>query len=178
VLKHLHYSTNTEDIQAELGKLGHTVTNVWNIKQARTNIPLPMFFVELKPAQNNKDIYNVEFLYHCKVKFEPPKHRRDIPQWPTARDMVTQKTIATSNHGASNVPAITLQISATEKKDQMKFDASSVAEITQRTIKDAPFIKTYKRKYTLISDPRLISHPWNHTLLPRKTINPYTLNQE
>jgi hypothetical protein len=86
--------------------------------------------------------------------------------------MVTQKTTATSNHGASNVPAITLQISATEKKDQMKFDASSVAEITQRTTKDAPFTKTYKRKYTLLSDP------WTHTLLPRKTINPYTLNQE
>jgi hypothetical protein len=60
----------------------------------------------------------------------------------------------------------------------MKFDASSVAEITQRTTKDAPFTKTYKRKYTLLSDPRLTSHPWNHTLLPRKTINPYTLNQE
>jgi hypothetical protein len=62
VLKHLHYSTNIEDIRAELGKLGHSVTNIWNIKQARTNIPLSMFFVELKPAQNNKDIYKCGIL--------------------------------------------------------------------------------------------------------------------
>jgi hypothetical protein len=60
----------------------------------------------------------------------------------------------------------------------MKFDASSVAEITQRTTKDAPFTKPYKRKHTLLSDPRLTSHLLNHTLLPRKTINPLTLNQE
>jgi hypothetical protein len=86
----------------------------------------------------------------------------------------TQKSIATSNHGASNVPATTLQISATEKKDQTKFDASSVAEITQRTTKDAPFTKTFKRKYTLLSDPRHTSDLWNHTLPSRKTINPYT----
>jgi hypothetical protein len=52
VLTHLHYSASTED---------RTL-----IKQARTNIPLSMFFVD----QNNKDIYNVEYLYQCKVKFE------------------------------------------------------------------------------------------------------------
>jgi hypothetical protein len=95
---------------------------------------------------------------------------------PIARDTVTKKTIATSNHGASNVPAVTLQTSATEKKEQMKFDAFSVAEITQRTTKDAPSTKTLKRKYTLLSDPRLTSHPWNHTFHLRKTINPYTHN--
>jgi hypothetical protein len=97
---------------------------------------------------------------------------------PIARDTVTQKTTATSNHGASNVPAVTLQTSATEKKDQMKFDVSSVAEITQRTTKDAPSTNIFKRKYTLLSDPRLTSHPWNHTLPLRKTINRYTHNQE
>jgi hypothetical protein len=178
VLTHLHYSTNTEDIRAELGKLGHSVTNIWNIKQARTNIPLSMFFVELKPAQNNKDIYNVEYLYQCKAKFEPLKHKRDIAQCANCQRYGHTKTIATSNHGASNVPAITLQTSATEKNDQMKFDASSVAEITQRTTKDAPSTKTFKRKYTLLSDPRLTSHPWNHTFPLRKTINPYKHNQE
>jgi len=32
--------------------------------------PLPMFFVELKSAANNKDIYNINFLLQYKVKFE------------------------------------------------------------------------------------------------------------
>lgn len=80
VLKNMHHSINCEDIKAEIEKLGHTVTNVCNIKQYSTKLPLPMFFVELKPASNNKDIYNVEYLQQCKIKFEPPKHKRDIVQ--------------------------------------------------------------------------------------------------
>jgi hypothetical protein len=39
-----------------------------------------MFFVELKPVPNNKDIYNIEYLQQCKIKFEPLKHKRDIAQ--------------------------------------------------------------------------------------------------
>jgi hypothetical protein len=29
----MHYSINTEEIKTEIKKLGHTVTNIWNIKQ-------------------------------------------------------------------------------------------------------------------------------------------------
>jgi hypothetical protein len=36
--------------------------------------------VDLKPAPNNKEIYNVEFLQQCKVKFKPPKQSRTIAQ--------------------------------------------------------------------------------------------------
>jgi hypothetical protein len=50
------------------------VSNIWNIKQHKTKLPLSMFFVELKPAPENKDIYEVEYLQQCKIKFEPPKH--------------------------------------------------------------------------------------------------------
>jgi hypothetical protein len=52
--------------------------NIRNIKQSRTDIPLSMFFVELKPAPNNKDIYNVEYLQQRKIHFEPPKYKRDL----------------------------------------------------------------------------------------------------
>jgi hypothetical protein len=41
---------------------------------------LSMCFVELKPAPNNKDIFNAEYIQQCKIKFEPPKHKRDIAQ--------------------------------------------------------------------------------------------------
>jgi PAX-interacting protein 1 len=56
------------------------VTNVGNIKQYRTKLPHSVFFVDLKAAPNNKDIKNVEFIQQCKIKFEPPKHKRDIDQ--------------------------------------------------------------------------------------------------
>jgi hypothetical protein len=53
---------NPPDIKPEVEKLGHTVTNIWNIKQYRTKLPLSIFFVELKPDPNNEDILNVEYI--------------------------------------------------------------------------------------------------------------------
>jgi hypothetical protein len=58
----MHYSINPEEIKTEIQKFEHTVTNIWNTKQYRTKQPLSMFFVELKPALNNKDIFNVEYI--------------------------------------------------------------------------------------------------------------------
>lgn len=80
VLKNLHHSIDTKDIEIEIKNLGHDVINIWNMKQYRTKKPLNMFYVELKPASNNKDIYNIEFLKYYKVKFEAPIQRREIPQ--------------------------------------------------------------------------------------------------
>jgi hypothetical protein len=76
----MHYSINPEEIKTEIENLGHTVTNIWNIKQYRTKLPLSMFFVELKPAPNNKDIFNVEYIQQRKIKFEQPIHKTDIFQ--------------------------------------------------------------------------------------------------
>jgi hypothetical protein len=71
MLKNMHYSINPADIKTEIEKLGHTVTNIWNIKQNRNKLPLSMFLVEFKPAPNNKDIFLVEYLQQCKIKFQP-----------------------------------------------------------------------------------------------------------
>jgi len=80
ILRGLHYSTDTHDIKSENRSLGHIVVNIFNIKQSRTNILLPLFFVDLKPSANNKDIYLIETLHYTKVKFEPPRPKRTIPQ--------------------------------------------------------------------------------------------------
>jgi hypothetical protein len=42
MLKNMHYSINPEEIKTEIQKLGHTVTNIWNIKQYKTKQPLSM----------------------------------------------------------------------------------------------------------------------------------------
>jgi hypothetical protein len=76
-----------------------------------------MFFVELKPAPNNKDIYEVEYLQQCKIKFEPSKHKWDIAQC-AVKDMGTQKTIAILNQDVSNVLVIIRESSANIKKDK------------------------------------------------------------
>jgi hypothetical protein len=75
VLNHMHYSINPDDIKAEIEKLGHKVANIWNMKQFRTKLPFSMFFVDLKPAPNNKDIFNFEFLQQYKITFEPSRHK-------------------------------------------------------------------------------------------------------
>jgi hypothetical protein len=45
-----------------------------------TKLLLSVFFVQVKHALNNKDISIVEYIQQCKIKFEPPKHKRDIAQ--------------------------------------------------------------------------------------------------
>ncbi|CAH2086980.1 unnamed protein product [Euphydryas editha] len=45
-----------------------------------TKKPLPMHFIEVESNNNNKDIYNIKSLLHCRVIFEPQRPKRDIPQ--------------------------------------------------------------------------------------------------
>jgi hypothetical protein len=46
----------------------------------RYNKPLPIFFIDLKQGNNNKDIYTVKRLLHSTVIFEAPRRNREIPQ--------------------------------------------------------------------------------------------------
>lgn len=80
VLRNLHQTTDINEIKQELLSQGHTVTNISNIRQRNTKKPIPLFFIDLKPSENNKDIYKIEFLLNTKVKFEPPHQKREIPQ--------------------------------------------------------------------------------------------------
>ena len=80
VLRNMHPSVNQEDLKQELKDLGHEVSNIWNVKHRITKAPLPMFMIELTPNTHNKHIYNVQYLMHCKISFEPPRPKRTIPQ--------------------------------------------------------------------------------------------------
>ncbi|KAF0759441.1 Uncharacterized protein FWK35_00013313 [Aphis craccivora] len=77
VIKNLHHTTPTPDISEALATLGHTVTRVSNI--SKRNIALPLFYVDLKPAENNNDIFNVSSLFHTLVKIEKPYKVNRIP---------------------------------------------------------------------------------------------------
>jgi PAX-interacting protein 1 len=80
VIRNLHHSTSTTDIISELGSKGHKVRNVINVRHRQTKDPLQLFFVDLEPQDNNKDIYNIEFIENTKIRVEPPRHKRDIVQ--------------------------------------------------------------------------------------------------
>lgn len=70
-----------DDLKDSINAHGHIVTNIWNVKQRGTKKPLPMFYVEIKPDSNNKQIYNIKHLLQCKINFEPPHQKREIPQY-------------------------------------------------------------------------------------------------
>jgi len=80
VLKHIHATANLDDIKKEIEDLGHTITNIWNIKKQDTKKALHMFYIELKQKSNNKDIYEIDSLLDCRVKFEPRYSKREILQ--------------------------------------------------------------------------------------------------
>jgi hypothetical protein len=44
VLQNIKYSISPEEIKIEIENLGHTVTNIWNIKQYRTKLPFSNVF--------------------------------------------------------------------------------------------------------------------------------------
>jgi hypothetical protein len=73
VIKHLYYTTNLEDIVNELQILGHNVRNIINVKHRQTKEPLNIFFIDLEPAKNNKDIYEVKAIQNKIVHIEPPR---------------------------------------------------------------------------------------------------------
>jgi hypothetical protein len=60
VIRGLHPSIQTEEIKEELSSKGHKVRNLVNVKHRLTKNPLPIFYVDLEPKTNNKDLYDIE----------------------------------------------------------------------------------------------------------------------
>jgi len=67
ILKHIHVTTNLDDMKKEIEDLEYRITNIWNIKKQGTKMALHIC-VEVQPKSNNKHIYDVGSLLHYKVK--------------------------------------------------------------------------------------------------------------
>ena len=81
VLKYLHHTTEVEDIRQELLALGHVAQNIVIVQHRLINEPLNLFFVDLEPANNNKDIYNITAIQNKIMHIEPPRtNKKHIPQ--------------------------------------------------------------------------------------------------
>lgn len=80
VIKGLHHTTPIEDIKACLLSLGHQVRSIRNAKSRVTKEPLSMFFVDLDPDVNNKDIYDIKSIDNAIITIEPPIRSNDLVQ--------------------------------------------------------------------------------------------------
>ncbi|VVC27523.1 Pre-C2HC domain,Endonuclease/exonuclease/phosphatase,Zinc finger [Cinara cedri] len=91
VLRGINHDSDMGIITNELYDQGHEVSKITNIQIKKksdpknknsewTYIRLPLFFVDLKPRENNKDIYNIKLLCHQIIKIEPPRKKQEVPQ--------------------------------------------------------------------------------------------------
>uniref|UniRef100_A0A1B0GM38 Pre-C2HC domain-containing protein n=1 Tax=Phlebotomus papatasi TaxID=29031 RepID=A0A1B0GM38_PHLPP len=93
VLRNLHHSIDVEQLKSALAEKGHTVVNVHNVKHRVTKKALPMFYINLAPKSNNKEIYSITTLLNCVVKFEAPNNKKkDIPQCTRCQDFLHTKS--------------------------------------------------------------------------------------
>jgi hypothetical protein len=80
VIRNLHHSVAADEIKQELEKQGHTVRNTLNVRHRQTKEPLPLFFINLEPKENNKSIYEIKYLCNMKITVEAPRRKNHIVQ--------------------------------------------------------------------------------------------------
>jgi len=62
VIKYLHHSVDVQDLRDEISQQGHKVRNIIDAKHRVTKDPLNLFFIDLEPSNNNKDVYKLNIL--------------------------------------------------------------------------------------------------------------------
>lgn len=80
VLRGMHHSEDITNIKDAIEILGHQVRNIVNARHRVTKEPLPLFYVDLEPSHNNKNIFEIKHLNHTIVTFEPPYIKKEIVQ--------------------------------------------------------------------------------------------------
>jgi len=80
VVRNIHPSTPLNEIGIAIQEIGFTVRQVANVRHKISKKNLPLFFVDLEPAEINKDIFHVTSILHTKIRVEEPHKRREIIQ--------------------------------------------------------------------------------------------------
>ena len=71
VIRYLHHCTDITELHQELAELGHKVRNIVIARNRITKDPLNLFFFDLEPAANNKDVYKITALQNKIIQVEP-----------------------------------------------------------------------------------------------------------
>ena len=91
VLRHLHHFIHPDVIKSELKSMGHIVRNVFNIRHRLTKAPLPPYFVDLEPCDNNKNIFDLHFLCNM-ITVEAPRKENSIVEFTRCQSYGHTKT--------------------------------------------------------------------------------------
>ncbi|GBP27302.1 Probable RNA-directed DNA polymerase from transposon BS [Eumeta japonica] len=107
VLRGLHSSEDTTEIKEILKENGHEVRQIVNVRHRTSKEPLPLFYVDLEPKSNNRDIFNLKYLNHMKVTFEPPYKKKKSSSAKGAKGLVIPKISVTDHSDASSAEKTT-----------------------------------------------------------------------
>lgn len=80
VIKKLHATTPLQEIKEALLSCGHEVRNITNVISRKYKTPLSMFFVDLEPKSNNKDIYHLNSINNAIISIEPYNKPKELLQ--------------------------------------------------------------------------------------------------
>lgn len=80
VIRNLHPSTPTSLKKSGLEFRQFEVRNITNVLHKTNKHPLPLFFVDLEPSNQSKNIYKLTSLLHTKIKVEEPFKAKTVSQ--------------------------------------------------------------------------------------------------
>lgn len=80
VIRGIHHSEDKGFIQEGIEKHGHKVRQIINVRHRLTKDPLPLFYVDLEPARNNINIFDIKSINNACVTIEPPKFKKEAVQ--------------------------------------------------------------------------------------------------
>jgi hypothetical protein len=151
VFRDLHPSTPNVEIGAAVQDMDFLVRQASYVLQKTTKHPLPLFFIDLEPAENNKEIFSTNNLLHTKIKVEEPHMLREIIQCFDIRNMVIPNPIIHNLQNASIVLLLTQPHHAPNPKNNHQPLPYIKVTIRQATVA-VQFIRTptfTQRKYKL-----------------------------
>jgi hypothetical protein len=82
---------------------------VFNIRHRLTKTPLPLYFVDLEPCDNNMSIFDLHFLCNMKITFEAPRKKNSIVQCTRCQSYGHTKTYCANRLSVLNVVVITIR---------------------------------------------------------------------
>lgn len=86
VFRGLPHSVPIDELKEAVEQLGYQVAAVTNIQKSvkenggKIKVRFPLFFIDLQPNENNKEIYKLKDILHCKITVEPPRKVKGTPQ--------------------------------------------------------------------------------------------------
>ncbi|KAL1110286.1 hypothetical protein AAG570_008363 [Ranatra chinensis] len=80
VMRGLNHRVPVERIRTDIKNQGHQVRGITNVRDSRTKRPLPLFFIDIEPAANNADIFDVSRVFFSEVRIEEPYGMRSTVQ--------------------------------------------------------------------------------------------------